>query len=86
VIKGIKAAIVKTIVLAIIVTNDNVMLCDAQSPELIWFMQDYEFRADLRTLKLRRCNNIVLGVDWLRLYSPILFDFIKIKLSFRKVE
>jgi hypothetical protein len=62
-IKGIKVAIVKTIALAIIITNDNVMLCDAQSSELIWFMQDYKFKADLRILKLERCNNVVLGVD-----------------------
>jgi hypothetical protein len=37
-------------------------------------MQNYEFVADLRILKLGRCD-IVLGVDWLRKFSPILFDF-----------
>lgn len=29
---------------------------------------------------------MVLGVDWLRVYSPILFDFVKMKLSFKKEE
>ena len=29
---------------------------------------------------------MVLGVDWLRVYSPILFDFVKLKLSFKKEE
>jgi len=27
---------------------------------------------------------MVLGVDWLRKFSPILFDFIKIKITFKK--
>ena len=36
-------------------------------------------------LKLGR-RDIVLGVDWLRKFSPILFDFIKMKISFKKEE
>lgn len=39
----------------------------------------------MRILKLGRCD-VVLGVDWLRVYSQILFDFIKIKISFKKNE
>ena len=27
---------------------------------------------------------MLLGVDWLRVYSPILFVFVKVKLSFKK--
>jgi len=46
-------------------------------------MQSYEFVADLRILKLGRCD-MVLDVDWLRKFSPILFDFIKMKITFRK--
>jgi len=29
---------------------------------------------------------MVLGMDWLKLYLPILFDFNKIKLSFKREE
>lgn len=75
--------IVKTTVLAITVANGNIMKCDCYSPGFQWFMQDYEFHANLRILKLRRCD-IVLGVDWLRGYSPILFDFMRMKFSFKK--
>jgi hypothetical protein len=46
-------------------------------------MQDYKFNASLMILKLVRCDAI-LGVDWLHIYSPILFNFIKMKISFRK--
>jgi hypothetical protein len=46
-------------------------------------MQDYKFNTSLRILKLVRCD-AMLRVDWLQIYSPILFDFIKMKISFRK--
>jgi len=65
------------------VANGNVMLCEMQSPGFTCFMQSYEFKANLRVLKLGR-HDIVLGVDWLKQYSPVLFDFIKLWLSFTK--
>lgn len=40
-------------------------------------------KANLRLLKLGKCD-MVIGVDWLRVYSPILFDFMKMKISFKK--
>jgi hypothetical protein len=46
-------------------------------------MQKYEFVVDLRILELGR-SDVVLGVDWLMNYSTVLFDFIKMKISFRK--
>ena len=83
VINVVKVTIIKTIVSTITVVNGNVTLCDAHIPGFKWFMQDYKFNASLRILKLVRCD-VMLGVDWLRHYSPILFDFIKMKISFRK--
>jgi hypothetical protein len=67
----------------VIVANGNVMLCEMQSPGFTWFMQSYEFKANLRVLKLGR-HDIVLGVDWLKQFSPVLFDFIKPCLSLKK--
>ena len=75
----------KTTLLAVTVANGNVMLCEMQSPDFTWFMQGHEFKANLRVLKLGR-HDIVLGVDWLKQYSPVLFDFIKLKLSFKKSD
>ena len=63
--------------------NKNVMLCETYSPEFTWFMQIYEFKANLRVLKLSR-HDIVLGVDWLKKYSPMLFDFIRLRPLFKK--
>lgn len=83
VVKEIKAIVVKTTVLTVTITNDSFLRCDSHCPKLTWFIQGLEFQADLRILKLERCD-VVLVVDWLRVYSPILFDIIKMKLSFRK--
>jgi hypothetical protein len=73
----------KTTLFAVIVANGNVMLCEMHSPGFTWFMQSYEFKANLRVLKLSRYD-IVLGVNWLKKYSLVLFDFIKLRLSFKK--
>ena len=72
--------IVKTIVLAITVAIGNIIKCDVYTSKFKWFMQ-HEFLAHMRLLMLGMCD-IVLEVDWLRIFSSILFDFIKIKLSF----
>jgi hypothetical protein len=70
-------------VLVVTVANGSIMLCDSYTAGFKWFMQNYEFVADLRILKLGICD-IVVGVDWLMKFSPILFDFIKMKISFFK--
>jgi hypothetical protein len=82
-IKALKASTSKTTLLAVTVANENVMLCESHSPAFTWFMQDYEFKSNLRVLELGR-HDIMLGVDWLKKYSPVLFDFIKLRLSFKK--
>ena len=83
VIKEIKTVVRKAIILEIIIANGSTMRCDNHSPGFIWFMQSYEFKVDLRILKLKRYD-MVLGMDWLRCYSSILFNFIKMKLSLMK--
>ena len=82
-IQALKATTSKTTLLAVTVSNGNVMLCETHSPAFTWFMQSYEFKSNLRVLDLGR-HDIVLGVDWLKKYSPVLFDFIKLRLSFKK--
>jgi len=49
-------------VLVVTVANGSIMLCDSYTAGFTWFMQSYEFVADLRILKLGRCD-MVLGVD-----------------------
>lgn len=37
-------------------------------------MQKYEFQFDVRTLELGGFD-MILGVNWLKCYNPVLFDF-----------
>jgi hypothetical protein len=46
-------------------------------------MQGYQLQAYLKLLHLGSCD-MVIKVDQLRRYSLILFDFIKMKIFFRK--
>jgi hypothetical protein len=43
---------VTTTMLVVIVENEDVMRCDSNCPGLTWLMQSYEFKVDLRVLKL----------------------------------
>jgi hypothetical protein len=42
-IKNVKATIVKNKILAVTITNENIMLCDSHTHGLKWFVQDYKF-------------------------------------------
>lgn len=85
VVKGIRTTIKKTNLLTINVTNESVMKCSVFYPKLWWKIQGHEFQANLKVLKLEMYD-MVSEMDWLKLYLPILFDFIKIKLSFKREE
>jgi hypothetical protein len=79
--RELQISIERSLVLAVTIANGSTILCDSYTTEFKWFMQNYEFVVDLKILKLGRCD-VVLGMDWLN--SQLLFDFIKIKISFRK--
>jgi hypothetical protein len=68
-------------VLAVTIANGSIMLCDSYTAGFKWFMYNYKFVADF--IILGRCDigrcDIVLGVDWLRKFSSILFDLISLK-------
>lgn len=46
-------------------------------------MHGLAFEAEIRLLAIGG-RDIVLGTDWMRPYSAILFDFQQLKLSFKK--
>jgi len=64
VVKEIKTAIKRTIVLVETIANNNVLRCNVLCLKFIWLMQGHKFHMDMRVLKLGRCDT-VLGVDWL---------------------
>jgi len=79
--RELQISVERSLILAVTIANSSTILYDSYTMGFKWFMQNYEFVVDLKILKLGRCD-VVLGMDWLN--SPVLFDFIKIKISFRK--
>ncbi|KAL4346959.1 hypothetical protein GQ457_17G027670 [Hibiscus cannabinus] len=57
--------------------------CKAKSRQLMWKMHGHTFEHDFRVLSMGG-SDMVLGVDWMRRYSPISMDFNNMTLSFQK--
>nr|XP_017233536.1 PREDICTED: uncharacterized protein LOC108207610 [Daucus carota subsp. sativus] len=49
-------------------------------PRVKWKIQQYEFTFDMRIIEISGWD-VILGVDWMEQYSPILFDFKKLYLK-----
>ncbi|KAL4310839.1 hypothetical protein GQ457_01G000630 [Hibiscus cannabinus] len=69
--------------LSITVANGEKLLSTAISKNLLWKMQGHCFEHDFRVLHLGG-SDMVLGVDWMRKYSPITMDFNMMTLKFSK--
>ncbi|KAL4281132.1 hypothetical protein GQ457_03G012130 [Hibiscus cannabinus] len=75
--------VVPTQPLAITVANGEKLFRTAKSNHVTCKMQGYEFQHDFRVLNLGG-SDMVLGVDWLRDYSPIEMNFQTMTLKFFK--
>ncbi|XP_039069068.1 uncharacterized protein LOC120215444 [Hibiscus syriacus] len=69
--------------LTITVANGEKLYSSAMSKKLKWGIQGSQFEYDFRVLTLGG-SDMVLGVDWMKKYSPLLMDFIHMTLSFQK--
>lgn len=67
----------------ITVGNGEKMWVKDKRKELNWSMQEFKFQQDLHVLKLSG-SHMILGVDWLRRYNPLAFDFKNLKVTFEK--
>ncbi|KAL4278717.1 hypothetical protein GQ457_03G025020 [Hibiscus cannabinus] len=77
--------LIQTHPLSITVANGDQLHSTAISKQLSWKMQGHRFEHDFRVLQLGG-SDMVLGVDWMRKYSPITMDFNKMTLQFLKEE
>ncbi|KAL4313107.1 hypothetical protein GQ457_01G008060 [Hibiscus cannabinus] len=75
--------LVQTNPLTITVANGEQLHSTAKSKQLGWRMQGHYFEHDFRVLKMGG-SDMVLGVDWMRRYSPIIMDFNEMTLSFKR--
>ncbi|KAL4332246.1 hypothetical protein GQ457_07G001740 [Hibiscus cannabinus] len=69
--------------LIITVANGEKLQSNEKARQLQWKMQGRDFFHDFRVLQMGGMD-MVLGVDWMRTFSPILMDFKQITLSFNK--
>jgi len=61
--------------LAIKVANGELMQCSAQLPATVWSIQQYQFTHDFKVLPITHYD-IILGMDWLQLFSPMKVDWL----------
>ncbi|XP_026396090.1 uncharacterized protein LOC113290721 [Papaver somniferum] len=74
--------ILPTQTLQVTVADGNKLLSQAKCPGFTWVMQGNTLSRDLHLLELGGCD-MVLGVDWMRELSPMLFDFKKLTITFQ---
>ncbi|KAL4326420.1 hypothetical protein GQ457_11G000050 [Hibiscus cannabinus] len=75
--------VITTNPLTITVANGEKVFSTAKSKQLVWRMHGHQFQHDFRVLHMGG-SDMVLGVDWMRRYSPIFMDFNAMTLSFNK--
>ncbi|KAL4366748.1 hypothetical protein GQ457_05G033260 [Hibiscus cannabinus] len=75
--------LVQTHPLEITVANGERLYSRAKSNQLAWKMQGELFSHDFRVLNMGG-SDMVLGVDWMRRFSPVEMDFRNITLSFEQ--
>jgi len=71
--------------LSVKVANGDSVPCQGYCAAVQVFMQGYSFNPKLYLLTLGGCD-LVLGVDWLRLLGPILWDFVELTMKFQQGE
>ena len=65
------------------IADGKELTCDQWIPGMQWNMQGHKFIHDVVVLDLEPYD-MILGVDWMKSYSPITFNFKKLNLSFEK--
>ncbi|KAL4310989.1 hypothetical protein GQ457_01G000170 [Hibiscus cannabinus] len=75
--------VVQTQPMAITVANGEKLYSTAKSNLLSWKMQGHRFEHNFRVLQMGG-TDMVLGVDWIKVYSPITLDFQEMTMRFTK--
>ncbi|XP_071939043.1 uncharacterized protein [Coffea arabica] len=65
------------------IADGKELTCNQWIPNMKWKMQGHNFTQDVYVLDLEPYD-LILGVDWMKHYSPMTFDFKELTLSFDK--
>lgn len=74
--------IVSTESLSVRVADGSRVNCNSKSLNFQWKMGAHHFIFDMRILKLGGCD-VVLGVDFMRRFGPLLFDYSNLSITLR---
>lgn len=61
--------------LTVTVANGHKVLSKLRCPGFTWTMQGHTFQTDLRLIRIEGLN-VVLGINWLKSYGLVTFDFV----------
>lgn len=67
--------------LMVAVANGTKIAITATCKQLAWYMQENEFKANMRLIPLGGCD-MVLGIQWLSQLGPVLWDFKNLWMEF----
>lgn len=67
--------------LTVVVANGQRIISPGVCKNVKWTMHGREFRFNLRLIELG-CYDVILGVDWMRHYNPMEFDFVNSRVNF----
>lgn len=80
--KTLGCEVVYTNNLMVTVANGHNVNCNTKCPNFQWEMGNNHFYFEVRILKLGSCD-LVLRVDFLRKFGPVLFDYNKLSITLR---
>lgn len=68
--------------ISVTVVDGSRVNCNSKCPSFQWEMGEHHLILEMRILKLGGCD-VVLGMDFMRKFGPILFDYSKLLITLR---
>ncbi|XP_027174040.1 uncharacterized protein LOC113773608 [Coffea eugenioides] len=65
------------------IADGKVLHCDQWVPQITWEIQGHQFEHNVFVLDLEPYD-MIIGVDWMKKYSPLTFDFKALQITFDK--
>lgn len=72
--KEVKATIILAISLIVTIANEHKILSKLKYANFQWTMKSEPYQNNLRVIRLNG-SRIILGIDWLRAYVKVIFDY-----------
>lgn len=67
--------------LTVMTANKQKIISEVACPEVTWIMQVHKFKYGFWVIQLVKYD-MILGVDWMKQFSPMIFDFVHTTVEF----